>query len=99
MFKFAPWWVEEILRNQKEIMALVTVDSTKIDAVNTAVQTLTVDTSAALADIAAEIAALKNNTPDPVTATELDNILTAVQTLDASVKAADPGPVVPAPAA
>lgn len=97
MFKFTPWWVLEILRNQKEIMAIVTVDRSKIDAVNTAVQTLTVDTSAALADIAAEIASLKNTTPDPATATELDNILTSVQNLDSNIKAADPGPVVPAP--
>lgn len=84
-------------------MDLVTVDKTQIDAVQTALATLTTDTSTALADIAAKISALQAQTADPATATELGNILTSVQALDAQVKGADPGPVVvnpsPAPAA
>lgn len=85
--------LDRIEERIEKLMALVTVDSTKIDAVNTALQTLTTDTTTALADIAAKIAALQNNTPDPTTAAELGNILTSVQTLDSNIKAADPGPV------
>lgn len=84
-----------ILEEQRRIMASVIVDSTKIDAVNAALQTLTTDSSAALSDISAEIASLKNTTPDPATATALDNILTSVQTLDGNIKAADPGAITP----
>jgi len=88
--------LDRIEERLEQLMALVTVDSTKIDAVNTAITTLTTDTTTALADIAAKIAALQNNTPDPATAAELGNILTSVQTLDTNIKAADPGPVTPA---
>lgn len=99
MFNRVPKWALEILEGQKRLMAIVSVDSTKIDAVNTAIETLTTDTSTALADIAAKIAALQNQTPDPATATELGNILTSVQALDTSVKAADPGAIAPVPPA
>lgn len=78
-------------------MALVTVDSTQIDNINTAVQALTADTSKALSDIAAKIAALQSSTPDPATATELGSILASVQSLDSQVKSADPGTITPTP--
>ena len=101
MFFGPPQWAVEIAfeirKDLSKLMALVTVDSTKIDAVNAALATLTTETSTALADIAAEITALKNNTPDPTTATELDSILTSVNAMGTSIKAADPGPITTAP--
>ena len=51
MFFARPWWAFEIAleirKDLKQIMALVTVDSTKIDAVNAALATLTTETSTA----------------------------------------------------
>lgn len=87
--------LQQIEKEQAQLMALVTVDSAQIDAINTAVQGLKADTATALADIAAKIASLQTATPDPATATELGNILTSILTLDASVKSADPGAVTP----
>ena len=82
----------------KKLMALVVVESTKIDAVNAAVATLMDDTSKSLTDIAAEIASLKGTlTADPVASAALDSILGKVNTLNSTVVAADPGAIIPAP--
>ena len=87
--------IEALEKQQGEIMELVTVDKSQIDAVQTGVATLKADTSSALGDIAAKLSSLQSATPDSATATELGGILSDVQTLDANVKGADPGPIAP----
>lgn len=84
----------------KKLMALVAVDSAKIDAVNAAVDTLTNDTSKSLTDIATEITALKSAggaVADSAAQAALDSILLKVNNLNTNVVAADPGAIVPAP--
>lgn len=89
--------IDKLRKDVTQLMALVTIDSTKVDAINAAVDTLTNDTSKSLTDIAAEIAALKAGTADPVTSAALDAILTKVNALNTNVVAADPGTVIGGP--
>ena|SRR5579864_7792236 len=108
------WWRQMSLKSEilKEViqlrsdvtklMSLVAVESTKIDAVNASVDTLTTGSTKALADIAAEIQALKGNTTlvaDPTASAALDSILTKVTTLSANISSADPGQINPTPPA
>lgn len=91
-----------LTKNEKETlatMALVKVDSTQIDAVNAKLDLLTTDTSKALADIKAELDAAASATADPTAAAALSSAAAKVDALDASIKAADPGPITPQPAA
>lgn len=79
----------------REILALVTVDSTQIDSVVSALASLKTDTAAALADIAAKLAAGQSTTADPATAAIIASAIADIGTLDGSIKAADPGPITP----
>ncbi len=65
----------------------------QIDDLNTAVAKLQTDQSAALTDIAAQIAALKAQllALQGTTAPDLSAAIAAIDALDVSVKAADPG--------
>lgn len=75
---------------------LVNVDTADIQAVQNGIATLKTDTAKSLADIAAKIGAVP--TADPATEAALQAILGDVNTLDTSIKAADPGAPLPAPA-
>ena len=55
----------------------------------TAIATLKTDTSKALADIAAKLAAIP--TTDPATQAAIDQAVTDITNLDSQIKGADPG--------
>lgn len=69
--------------------------STKVTALQAAFDKLKTDTATGLADISAEVAALKNGQDDPAVLAQIDSITSSISDLDSTIAAADPGPAVP----
>lgn len=78
----------QVLHNQSFIIKITTMANEKLDAVNTALDTLGGSVNKLQADFATEIQSLKDQIAagNPVTDTDLDNLLAKVNTIKVDVE-------------